>query len=106
MKVNASLKRISTNFDVDLPHFQPPTNHPPSISTYFIFNQLRIIYPQFGLKGKASRNAKFRVESPLALQMQQPPRGGTWVGSTCDISKSYEMQILPSKWLQDISKIF
>ncbi|KAL2722505.1 hypothetical protein V1478_009368 [Vespula squamosa] len=31
--ISASLKRISTNFDVDLPHFQPTTNHPPSIST-------------------------------------------------------------------------
>ncbi|KAL2727961.1 hypothetical protein V1477_017237, partial [Vespula maculifrons] len=34
MKVSASLKRISINFDVDLPHFQPTTNHPPSISIY------------------------------------------------------------------------
>ncbi|KAL2748421.1 hypothetical protein V1477_003064 [Vespula maculifrons] len=35
-------------------------------------------------------HANFRVESPLAVgpQMQQPPRGGTWVGSTCNISKS------------------
>ncbi|KAL2732854.1 uncharacterized protein V1477_015095, partial [Vespula maculifrons] len=33
MKVSVSLKRISTNFDMDLSHFQPPTNHPPSIST-------------------------------------------------------------------------
>ncbi|KAL2742123.1 hypothetical protein V1477_009752 [Vespula maculifrons] len=24
--------------------------------------------------------------------MQQPPRGGTWVGNTCVMSKSYEIQ--------------
>ncbi|KAL2733924.1 hypothetical protein V1478_003622, partial [Vespula squamosa] len=32
-KASASPKRISTNFDVDLPHFQPTTYRPPSIST-------------------------------------------------------------------------
>ncbi|KAL2720822.1 hypothetical protein V1478_009868 [Vespula squamosa] len=36
---------------------------------------------------------------PVGPQMQQPPRGGTWVGSTCNISKSFEMQVLPSEWL-------
>ncbi|KAL2737490.1 hypothetical protein V1477_012446, partial [Vespula maculifrons] len=35
----------------------------------------------------------------VGLQMQQPPRGETWVGSTCDISKSYCMQVLPGEWL-------
>ncbi|KAL2715278.1 hypothetical protein V1478_014976 [Vespula squamosa] len=33
---------------------QPPTNHPPTISTYLIFNQLRIIHPQFRLKSRSS----------------------------------------------------
>ncbi|KAL2729164.1 neurotrimin-like isoform X2, partial [Vespula squamosa] len=33
---------------------QPPTNHPPTISTYLIFNQLRIIHPQFRPKSRAS----------------------------------------------------
>ncbi|KAL2724446.1 hypothetical protein V1478_008959 [Vespula squamosa] len=38
-------------------------------------------------------HADFRVVSPsihccMGLQMQQPPRGETWVGSTCDVSKS------------------
>ncbi|KAL2731634.1 hypothetical protein V1477_015457 [Vespula maculifrons] len=33
-KVSASLKRISTNFGVYLPHFQPATYHPTSMSTY------------------------------------------------------------------------
>ncbi|KAL2734789.1 protein artichoke [Vespula squamosa] len=31
---------------------QPPTNHPPTISTYLIFNQLRIIHPQFRPKSR------------------------------------------------------
>ncbi|KAF7411871.1 hypothetical protein HZH66_000767 [Vespula vulgaris] len=31
--------------------------------------------------------------------MQQPPRGGTWVGSTCAISKSHGTQVLPGEWL-------
>ncbi|KAL2746782.1 uncharacterized protein V1477_005152 [Vespula maculifrons] len=31
--------------------------------------------------------------------MQQPPRGGTWVGSTCDISETRRQQVLPSEWL-------
>ncbi|KAL2736954.1 LOW QUALITY PROTEIN: hypothetical protein V1478_002333 [Vespula squamosa] len=33
---------------------QPPTNHPPMISTYLIFNQLRIIHPQFRPKSRSS----------------------------------------------------
>ncbi|KAL2738034.1 LOW QUALITY PROTEIN: hypothetical protein V1478_002120 [Vespula squamosa] len=33
---------------------QPPTNHPPTISTYLIFNQLRIIHPQFRPKSRSS----------------------------------------------------
>ncbi|KAL2742051.1 hypothetical protein V1477_009680 [Vespula maculifrons] len=37
--------------------------------------------------------------------MQQPPRGGTWVGSTCVSSKSYGVQVLPSEWLQGLSII-
>ncbi|KAL2738420.1 uncharacterized protein V1477_011779 [Vespula maculifrons] len=37
--------------------------------------------------------------------MQQPPRGGTWVGNTCVTSKSYEIQVLPSEWLH-ISTFF
>ncbi|KAL2738397.1 hypothetical protein V1477_011756 [Vespula maculifrons] len=37
--------------------------------------------------------------------MQQPPRGGTWVGNTCVTSKSYEIQVLPSEWLH-ASKTF
>ncbi|KAL2736898.1 protein artichoke, partial [Vespula squamosa] len=49
---NASLKRISTNLDVNLYLMQPPTNHPPTISTYLIFNQLRIIHPQFRPKSR------------------------------------------------------
>ncbi|KAL2722009.1 hypothetical protein V1477_020829 [Vespula maculifrons] len=29
---------------------------------------------------------------PVDLHMQQPPRGGIWVGITCDLSKSnYEL---------------
>ncbi|KAL2733169.1 hypothetical protein V1477_014137 [Vespula maculifrons] len=30
----------------------------------------------------------WRLEFSAGLQMQQPPRGGTWVGSTCNILKS------------------
>ncbi|KAL2717633.1 protein artichoke [Vespula squamosa] len=52
--VSASLKRITTNFDVELPHFQPTSNHPPTISTYLIFNQLHIIHPQFRPKSWSS----------------------------------------------------
>ncbi|KAL2747557.1 hypothetical protein V1477_004249 [Vespula maculifrons] len=37
--------------------------------------------------------------------MQLPPRGGTWVGNTFVISKSYEIQVLPSEWLH-ASKTF
>ncbi|KAL2721632.1 hypothetical protein V1477_020452 [Vespula maculifrons] len=37
--------------------------------------------------------------------MQQPPRGGTWVGNTCVTSKPYEIQVLPSEWLH-ASKTF
>ncbi|KAL2724513.1 hypothetical protein V1478_009026 [Vespula squamosa] len=33
---------------------QPPTNHPPTISTYLIFNQLRIIHSQFRPKSRSS----------------------------------------------------
>ncbi|KAL2734106.1 LOW QUALITY PROTEIN: hypothetical protein V1478_003804 [Vespula squamosa] len=33
---------------------QPPTNPPPTISTYLIFNQLRIIHPQFRPKSRSS----------------------------------------------------
>ncbi|KAL2718527.1 protein artichoke [Vespula squamosa] len=33
---------------------QPPTNHPPTISTYLIFNQLRIVHPQFRPKSRSS----------------------------------------------------
>ncbi|KAL2735317.1 hypothetical protein V1478_002957 [Vespula squamosa] len=54
LKVSAPLKRISTNFDVNLYLMQPPTNHPPTISTYLIFNQLRIIHPQFRPKSRSS----------------------------------------------------
>ncbi|KAL2751352.1 hypothetical protein V1477_000510 [Vespula maculifrons] len=36
------------------------------------------------------------------LQLQQPPRGGTWVGSTCVSSKSYGVQVLPSEWLRSV----
>ncbi|KAL2721150.1 hypothetical protein V1477_019970 [Vespula maculifrons] len=52
-------------------------------------------------KRKGISNADFRVESPLARgsPMQQPPRGGTWVGSTCDVSISYSLQVFPSEWL-------
>ncbi|KAL2747042.1 LOW QUALITY PROTEIN: hypothetical protein V1477_005412 [Vespula maculifrons] len=35
------------------------------------------------------------LEIPSAgLQMQQPPRGGTWVGSTCDVSISSSLQLV------------
>ncbi|KAF7401056.1 hypothetical protein HZH68_006876 [Vespula germanica] len=37
--------------------------------------------------------------------MQQPPRGGTWVGITCDISETRRLQVLPSKWLRS-SRLF
>ncbi|KAL2718523.1 protein artichoke [Vespula squamosa] len=46
--------RISTNLDVNLYLMQPPTNHPPTISTYLIFNQLRIVHPQFRPKSRSS----------------------------------------------------
>ncbi|KAF7388874.1 hypothetical protein HZH66_010011 [Vespula vulgaris] len=36
----------------------------------------------------------------VGLQMQQPPRGETWVGSTYDISKSKFGQVLPGEWLR------
>ncbi|KAL2749505.1 LOW QUALITY PROTEIN: hypothetical protein V1477_002445, partial [Vespula maculifrons] len=36
---------------------------------------------------------------PVGLQMQQPPRGETWVGITCDISRSNVTQVLPGGWL-------
>ncbi|KAL2742572.1 hypothetical protein V1477_009173, partial [Vespula maculifrons] len=32
--------------------------------------------------------------------MQQPPRDGTWDGSTCDISETHRLQVLPCKWLR------
>ncbi|KAL2746781.1 hypothetical protein V1477_005151 [Vespula maculifrons] len=52
--------------------------------------------------------------TPVGPQMQLPPRGGTWVGSTCDMWKSvsklylksingtdnYITQVLPGEWLQ------
>ncbi|KAL2732468.1 neurotrimin-like isoform X2 [Vespula maculifrons] len=34
--------------------------------------------------------------SPVGPKVQQPPRGGTWVGITCDISIT---QVLPGEWL-------
>ncbi|KAF7386180.1 hypothetical protein HZH68_013312 [Vespula germanica] len=37
---------------------------------------------------------------------QQPPRGETWVGITCDISKSNVTQVLPGEWLHYISGLF
>ncbi|KAL2734301.1 hypothetical protein V1478_003999 [Vespula squamosa] len=37
--------------------------------------------------------------------MQQPPSGETWVGNTCDISKSYDMQVLPGGWLHIYNKL-
>ncbi|KAL2711786.1 hypothetical protein V1478_018807, partial [Vespula squamosa] len=39
----------------------------------------------------------------VGLQKQQPPRGETWVGITCDISKSNMTQVLPGEWLHYIS---
>ncbi|KAL2718365.1 LOW QUALITY PROTEIN: hypothetical protein V1478_012241 [Vespula squamosa] len=45
---------ISTNFDVNLYLMQPRTNHPPTLSIYLIFNQLRIIHPQFRPKSRTS----------------------------------------------------
>ncbi|KAF7398335.1 hypothetical protein HZH66_006232 [Vespula vulgaris] len=39
------------------------------------------------------------------LQKQQPPRGGTWVGSTCRTSKSFEKQVVSSEWLRT-SRLF
>ncbi|KAF7402235.1 hypothetical protein HZH66_004502 [Vespula vulgaris] len=42
----------------------------------------------------------WRVEFIFAsLQMQEPPRGGTWVGRTWDMSKSRMLQVLSNKWL-------
>ncbi|KAL2713398.1 hypothetical protein V1478_017096 [Vespula squamosa] len=35
----------------------------------------------------------------MGLRMQQPPRGETWVGITCDVSKSNVTQVLPGGWL-------
>ncbi|KAL2721576.1 hypothetical protein V1477_020396 [Vespula maculifrons] len=53
--------------------------------------------------GRVSRCLKPTVwtveQSPVGLQMQQPPRGGTWVGSTCDTSATHRLQVLPSEWL-------
>ncbi|KAF7399828.1 hypothetical protein HZH68_008420 [Vespula germanica] len=37
------------------------------------------------------------ISETHGLQMQQPPRGGTWVGSTCDISETHRLQVLPCK---------
>ncbi|KAL2736896.1 protein artichoke [Vespula squamosa] len=65
MASNASLKRISTNLDVNLYLMQPPTNHPPTISTYLIFNQLRIIHPQF--RPKSRMVLEFHAFSYLVL---------------------------------------
>ncbi|KAF7382641.1 hypothetical protein HZH66_013043 [Vespula vulgaris] len=60
------------------------------------------------------RDHEFRVESPLfqhsrecsgairdlvGPQMQLPPRGGTWVCSTCNILTFIVIQVLPSEWL-------
>ncbi|KAL2732753.1 hypothetical protein V1477_014994 [Vespula maculifrons] len=101
MKVSASLKRISTNFDVDLPHFQPTTNHPPSISTYIADECFGAIaellkYREKVIKLELSKitkriensNCSVHEDEPVGLQMQQPPRGETWVGITCDVYKS------------------
>ncbi|KAL2747423.1 LOW QUALITY PROTEIN: hypothetical protein V1477_004115 [Vespula maculifrons] len=64
---------------------------------------------QFAEKSEAPEAERHlgSVESPLARgsPMQQPPRGVTWVGSTCYISKSYKVQVFPSEWLH-ISKSF
>ncbi|KAL2734250.1 hypothetical protein V1478_003948 [Vespula squamosa] len=38
----------------------------------------------------------------MGLQMQQPPRGETWVGMTCNYRNlylDYIMQVLPGEWL-------
>ncbi|KAL2742304.1 hypothetical protein V1477_009933 [Vespula maculifrons] len=37
--------------------------------------------------------------------MQQPPRGGTWVGSTFVVTKFHGMEVFPSEWLH-ISRFF
>ncbi|KAL2728165.1 hypothetical protein V1477_017441 [Vespula maculifrons] len=37
--------------------------------------------------------------------MQQPPRGGTWVGSTFVVTKFNRMEVFPSEWLH-ISSFF
>ncbi|KAL2748900.1 neurotrimin-like isoform X2 [Vespula maculifrons] len=90
------------------------------MSTYLIFNQLQIIHPQFRPKSRSSvlepsqnflSNTTGRVskclkptvwtveQSPVGPKVQQPPRGGTWVGSTCDTSETHRLQVLPSEWL-------
>ncbi|KAL2741268.1 hypothetical protein V1477_010329, partial [Vespula maculifrons] len=38
----------------------------------------------------------------MGLQKQQPPRGGTWVGNTCDMSKSCRLQLSPCEWLRSL----
>ncbi|KAL2732797.1 LOW QUALITY PROTEIN: uncharacterized protein V1477_015038 [Vespula maculifrons] len=54
--------------------------------------------------GRVSRCLKPTVwtveQSPVGPEVQQPPRGGTWVGSTCDTSKTHRLQVLPSEWLR------
>ncbi|KAL2727823.1 hypothetical protein V1477_017099 [Vespula maculifrons] len=40
--------------------------------------------------------------SSVGLQKQQPLRGGTWVGSTCDMSKSYRLQVSPCERLRSL----
>ncbi|KAL2738398.1 hypothetical protein V1477_011757 [Vespula maculifrons] len=37
--------------------------------------------------------------------MQQPPRGGTWVGSTFVVTQFNGMEVFPSEWLH-ISRFF
>ncbi|KAL2726579.1 neurotrimin-like isoform X2 [Vespula squamosa] len=113
------------------------------ISTYLIFNHLRIIHPQFRPKSRTSvlepsqnflsnttgrvsrclkltvwmvelsvsgvsptsswlRSLKHPMRKGISLvgpQMQLPPRGGTWVGNTCNILKYSIMQVLPGEWL-------
>ncbi|KAL2721579.1 hypothetical protein V1477_020399 [Vespula maculifrons] len=53
--------------------------------------------------GRVSRCLKPTVwtveQSPVGPKVQQPPRGGTWVGSTCDTSETHRLQVLPSEWL-------
>nr|KAF7416735.1 hypothetical protein H0235_011266 [Vespula pensylvanica] len=53
--------------------------------------------------GRVSRCLKPTVwtveQSPVGPQKQLPPRGGTWVGRTCDILKSNMLQVLPGEWL-------